>query len=145
MPKFSSVSKNVLKIEYDYDFLLTALASPVKDYHLCWHLNHHLGLQLEKKDDLEINDKKKHKLSWYSTYEYYDELNNYLHIMVSNKCSGEWLIPELKQADYFLIGKENCHLLDHDEFIGKIKKIPVVQTAFAVDPQELRSKQNLLF
>jgi hypothetical protein len=55
------------------------------------------------------------------------------------------LIPEQKQADHFLMIKGIIH---NDRKIGLLKLIKAttnVLTAFELDPNKLKSKDNLLF
>ncbi len=143
--KKEHVRKKVLDIGYDYDFLLAAIVSPVKDYMICWHLNRQLGFDLVRQQDLEINFLNRKKLGYFSCFEYKDLANHVSFVLLSNKSGGEWLIPELEKVDYFLMLRDNIEAVALKPIIESIKGIAVVQTVFEVDHHDLRSKQNLIF
>ena len=54
------------------------------------------------------------------------------------------LIPEQDQIDYFIIVKDGYEL-DLNNFLMELKKIDCILTAFQFNPEDLKSKANLLF
>ena len=134
--------RTILRIEYDYDFYLLALVSPIKDYRLCWMLNRSCDLDLKKQGDLEINSHKNKKLVYFSVYK--DDINQAHYNVISNKLMGEWLIPELKEADYFMMLRGNTSVKERESLLEKVKMDPEIQMAFEVNPTKLKSRQNLL-
>lgn len=136
--------RTVLRIEYDYDFYLLALVSPIKDYRLCWVLNKTCDLDLKKQGDLEINSQKNKKLVYFTVFEYQDKINQTYYNIISNKLMGEWLIPELKEADYFMMVRGNTSSMERESLLENVKIDPEIQMAFEVDPAKLKSRQNLL-
>ena len=138
------MGKHTLEIEYDYDFVLIGISSHEKDYRICWALNNQLGLNLIKTDALEIKDKKQVDPSFFSlfSFELPDEFMEYF--IIANRSEKGLLIPEQKQVDYFFIIRgeiENDKVMD---MIRLIKESSLVQTAFRVDVNALKSKQNLI-
>lgn len=138
------MGKHTLEIEYDYDFVLIGISSHEKDYRICWALNNQLGLDLVKTDALEIKDKKQDDPSFFSlfSFELPDEFMEYF--IIANRSEKGLLIPEQKQVDYFFIIRgeiENEKVMD---MIRLIKESSLVQTAFRVDVNALKSKQNLI-
>lgn len=139
------MAKSILKIEYDYDFLLFAIVSSAKDYRLCWHLNQLFEFNFTKQKDLEINLPKKKRLAYFSNYLFLDEANLCEYYLIGNKFSGGNFIPELKEADFLFLLKGEHGSLNKSDFLEKIKSLPVVQTVFEVNVKKLKSKQNLIF
>ncbi len=138
------MGKHTLEIAYDYDFVLIGISSHEKDYRICWALNNQLGLNLVKTDALEIKDKKQDDPSFFSlfSFELPDEFMDYF--IIANRSEKGLLIPEQKQVDYFFIIRgeiENDKVMD---MIRRIKESSLVQTAFRVDVNALKSKQNLI-
>ena len=138
------MGKHTLEIEYDYDFVLIGISSHEKDYRICWALNNQLGLNLIKTDALEIKDKKQDDPSFFSlfSFELPDEFMEYF--IIANRSEKGLLITEQKQVDYFFIIRgeiENNKVMD---MIRLIKESSLVQTAFRVDVNALKSKQNLI-
>ncbi len=139
------MTKYQLEVEYDYDFILIGICCHAKDYRLCWALNNQLTLKLEKEEDLKITLKNKTEANNYSIYGYYNEENHTSYSLIGNRGDHNFLIPEQKQADFFLMIKDN---FEHDikELMRQIRAIDFVLTAYEVqDIDQLKSKQNLLF
>lgn len=137
------MGKKLLRIEYDYGFILMGIVSGVKDYRLCWHLNQETFLNLEKIDDLRIGPG--HEESFHSRYKFSIEHTETDFYLLANKGSQLFLVPEMKQVDYFLIVYNLMNHMEPEKLVGEIGKMPVVQAAFNINPAELRSKENLLF
>jgi hypothetical protein len=138
------LGKYTLEIEYDYDFVLIGISSHEKDYRICWALNNQLGLNLTKTDALEIKDKKQDELSHFSlfSFEQPDEFMEYF--IIANRSEKGLLIPEQKQVDYFFIIRGEVDDEKVMEMVKQIKDSNLVQTAFRVDVNALKSKQNLI-
>lgn len=138
------MGKYTLEIEYDFDFVLIGISSHEKDYRICWALNNQLGLNLVKTDALEIKDKKLDEPSFFSLFcfEQPDEFMEYF--IVANRSEKGLLIPEQKQVDYFFIIRGEIDNEKVMEMVRMIKESSLVQTAFRVDVNALKSKQNLI-
>ena len=134
-----------LDFEYDYDFLLLGISCHEKDYRLCWAINNKLGFDLKKSQELEIKEKNRKELSSYSLYSF-EEIEKYReYYVIANRTNDRFLIPEQKQADYFILIKGNISRPEKDLFIKNIKEINMILAVFIINPNELKSKQNLLF
>ena len=137
------MSKLVLTIEEDYDFTLIGISCHTKDYRLCWELNKVLQTDLIRTTDFEIN-KKSEQVS-FSFYEFIDEANYLEYFLISNRAKNGFLIPEQKKVDFFLMVRGNISESLTKDIIGKINSLSLVLTSFNIDPNQLKSKQNLLF
>ncbi|MBI2272008.1 MAG: IPExxxVDY family protein [Bacteroidetes bacterium] len=139
------MAKLVLDIEYEYDFVLIGISCHEKDYRLTWALNNSLNLELAKTNDLQIDAKKHKEPLTYSMSAFENEQQHRQYYLISNRCLIAALVPEQKQADFFLMIKGT--LMDEDKatIIKRIKETPTVLTAFEIDPNKLKSKENLLF
>lgn len=133
------MSKFVLDVIEEYDFTLIGISCHAKDYRLCWELNKTLMIELVRAEDYQLEK------SSFSFYEYLDEDNFLEHFFIANRGNTGFLIPEQKSVDFFLISKGNISDSLSEEFICKINAISVVLTSFNIDPNQLKSKQNLLF
>ncbi|MFH1321040.1 MAG: IPExxxVDY family protein [Bacteroidota bacterium] len=106
----------------------------------------------------------------YSSYFYKDEEIKTSFTLISNKpihnsrqmtgeklqaetnCSSLWekstrrmLIPEQKKTDYFLMIKGSIKEKAKSNIVKKIKNILFVFMVYEIDPDKLKSKQELLF
>ena len=137
------MSKVLLNIEEDYDFILIGISCHTKDYRLCGAINKTLYIDLIRTGDLEIS--KKGEVSIYSFYEFLDNDNYLEYYLVSNLASNGYLIAEQKKVDFFLLVKGSTSIDLAKHIICKINSLSLVLTSFNIDPNQLKSKQNLLF
>ncbi len=152
------MSTQILTVEYEFDFILIGISSPSKDYKLGWELNKELGLNLCRIDDVLKQNviKSVHEESElivpeddgpnqsYSHYRHSDEEKGIEYDLVSNKSDGGLLIPEQKQADYFLIIRGVYNQAFGNKILSNIRKMTNVQTAFSIDANKLKSKEFLI-
>jgi len=138
------MKKFKLLIEDDFSFDLIGICSSNADYRLCWGINKALSIAFEKDNDLSLCFKKEGE-QLHSFYSYYDELEHVEYYLVKNVSRNfKKLIPEKNQIDYFLIIKNNFSRGIND-ILTSIKGIDSILTAFTFDPNELKSKDNLVF
>ncbi|GAB4132915.1 MAG: hypothetical protein Fur0041_04660 [Bacteroidia bacterium] len=134
-----------LEIEYDYDFILIGISCHEKPYRLAWAVNNELGITLERSELLSISLKKNEAPSGFVNFNFEHPDHEVSYTLVQNRSETGMLIPELSQADYFLIARGPFGTSEQDEILRRMKAVSFVLTAFAVDPEQLKSKQNLLF
>ncbi len=136
------MSKIILSLEEDYDFALLGISCHTKDYRLCWELNKVLNFDLIRSEDLEIS---KASIDKYSFYEFIDEDNYLEYYLISNRGNSGYLVPEHKKVDFFFMIKGNISDFLIDDILSKVNSLALVLTSFKIDPNQLKSKQNLLF
>lgn len=137
------MSKFSLEIEEDYDFFMLGICSHIKDYRLCWEINHEISIQLKKDPDLEVLSNGEKRSFSFNSYEKADKEHEFF--LISNKSALGYLIPEEKRCDYFLIVKGT---ISEEEEIGIIKKLNHsrnILTCYPIEASELRSRNNLIF
>jgi len=137
------LNKKLLKLEIEFDFVLVALACSLKDYRLCYLLNKNLRINLRKITDIEIVDR---KFSTHSFYSHFVSVEEHLEInLLSNRGIDHFLIPEMKQLDYFMIIKGFIDDEDLTDLLKNLTRIAEVSYTTLVDPHKLKSKNNLIF
>ncbi|WP_010182406.1 IPExxxVDY family protein [Aquimarina agarilytica] len=146
-------------------FYLCAIHASLPSYKMAFLLNRQLELKFSRvKNDVEVLTPK--NIEIYPRYVFEDDQNYTTFTLVKNKCliyeeisientdlfaesitqqTTKNLIPELKSVDYFL--KIETHNFNYSLklLISKILKITQVITAFAVDYETIKSKNNLIF
>ncbi|WP_111308873.1 IPExxxVDY family protein [Confluentibacter sediminis] len=144
-------------------YTLIAIHCTVEDYRLAYLLNDYLKIHLTRKpSDLDYNNGK----STFSIFEWEDPKYLITWNLVHNVCKSElyqkanqhslfdseekitktfYLIPEYKRVNYFL--KIDDEFNDNKEkyIIDTILKIPQISTAYSIDGNQLKSKNNLIF
>ncbi|WP_298550310.1 IPExxxVDY family protein [uncultured Algibacter sp.] len=144
-------------------YTLIAIHSSLEDYRLSYLLNKHLGIALSRKaTDLDF---KNGQIS-YSIYEWEDQKQLVTWSLVSNICKTEGLqqtdykslfdsqekiiktfqlLPEHKTVNYFLKIDSEFSFSKEKYILDIILKIPQIATAYSVDSNQLKSKENLIF
>jgi hypothetical protein len=136
--------KKFLKLDFDFDFVLIAITTPLKDYRLCYKVNLIAQTDFRKLDDLQLNFKQ-NTSKYHSFYLHQTPNSDCQFYLIANKGSDGLLIPEMKEVDFFVIIRE---YIDEDDllyFLNKLKTIKDIQAAVEINPERLKSRENLLF
>lgn len=155
-------NKMILNFVEEDDYALVAIHSSMEPYRLAFLLNKHLNLRLvrEKKD---IDFKHAEMIALYPLFRFFEPQKCLDYYLVSNKFRGNlthfgsseklfqeeafltsYLMKEFKKVDYFLKihDMEPAHLKN---MLFKLNKIPEIITAYSVETETLKSKENLIF
>ena len=138
------MSKTLLDFEYESDFQLIGLSCHQKDYRLAWFINKELGWELRKMNNLEVILKKGEKESFVRNT-FHDKENHLQFDLISNLGSEFYLIPEHRKADYFIRIDGYYDNSELSDLISKLRQIEIVNLAFQIDAEALKSKNNLHF
>ncbi|WP_394748262.1 IPExxxVDY family protein [Spongiimicrobium salis] len=143
---------------YEDSFALIAIHSSLEDYAIAYALNERLKSKLRRsRNDLDISENRS-----FPIFEWKDVVNDaYWTLIINNSIkkahtdevslfkeelsyTRHHLVPEYKEVDYFL--KIERDELDFGQDIVKlILTIPQVITAYMVESNKLKSKNNLIF
>jgi hypothetical protein len=141
----NAVSKFTLDVAYDFDFILFGISCHEKDYRISWALREKLEIDLCRGEDLVINPRKTATPEVYAVFEHFHDDNDSGYFLVSNRCESAFLIPEQKSFDYFLIIRGAYDTEFKEQILKQIREIPFVLAVVSINPQTLKSKQNLIF
>jgi hypothetical protein len=136
--------KKFLKLELDFNFVLIAITSPLKDYMLCYNINKWVATDFRKIDDLALSFKGVAP-NYFSIYLHQLIDSECEFFLISNKGTNGFLIPEMKETDYFVLIKGFIDDEDLNFFLERLKIIKDIQVAVEINPERLKSKENLLF
>ena len=136
--------KKFLKLDFDFDFVLIAVTSPLKDYRLCYKVNLAAQTDFRKIEDLTLSFKE-NGFKYHSCYLHKIPDSDCQFYFIANKGSNGFLISEMKEVDYFIIIKEFIDEEDLSHFLDRLKSINDIQAAIEINPKRLKSKENLLF
>ncbi len=142
------MKKTKLVVNYDYDFDLYGMISPSKEYTLAWHLNRGLGIRLVKEADMqfEVAGQRTVYISNYVCH-----CQHYIVRLLRNKPAEgagtgfAWLLPELKEFDYFLLLQGHHNLFDGPEHRQHLNNLAVIQYFTKIDTANLKNRENLIF
>ncbi|RKD12511.1 hypothetical protein BCY91_11785 [Pelobium manganitolerans] len=138
------LKKKLLEVGLDFDFKLLAITAQLRDYRLCHIINKYTESDFEKSDDLVISFKNT-GTKYYSCYTYFPDNVECYFTLLSNRGTDGLLIPEMKEIDFFIIIKEFIDDEDFDLFFAQLKQIPEIQAVAELNPNKLKSKENLIF
>jgi hypothetical protein len=139
------LNRKFLKFEIDFDFVLIAVTSSLKDYRVCFLINKYLNFNFAKTDDLEVDIYPGAEPVLFSLYRYSWETTETDFFFIGNKGSEGYLVPEIKSADYFLMIRNYIDDNELDTIISSLNKIPEIVAAVKIDPKKIKSRENLLF
>lgn len=148
---------------YDDSFSLLAMHCSLEEYRVAYLLNSFLNINLKRlPKDLDFE----YTTAQYPIYEWEDEEQLIVWNLFSNICKKEEesltssgslftnqdkivrsfnLIPEYKNVNYLLKISYDGNPINERSIINKIQNIPHVATVYAIDIEELKSKDNLIF
>lgn len=146
------------------EYLLIAIHSNVEDYKLAFLINKQLNYRFKRKEK-DLDFFKKEGLISFSIFEYQDTERDDVFYLLSNiyKSVAEkttsagslfdtneeektyFLLPEFKKTEFFLkIVSDEPEFYEYN-LVEKLNKIPSIVTAYQVDIESLKSKNNLNF
>ncbi|MEA1896713.1 MAG: IPExxxVDY family protein [Bacteroidota bacterium] len=136
--------KLTLNFQPELEFTLLGISSHENDYHLSWVLNQKLGLEFIKASNLVILQAEPELSQEFSVFNYEDEDALLMYNLISNKCEQGYLVPELKNIDFFMqiSGEINHGFLD--QLIEKLRSSGVVNASFVLDPKKIKAAEKLI-
>lgn len=138
------MSKKILKVDYNYDISIIGISSSLRDYRLCWFINNQLPVKFTRIDDLLIYSDFGEE-SYHSCFKFGLENSETDLYLLSNKSGNSYIVPEMKESDYFILSTESLLDEDQKELLLLLNKLDIIQAAYPIDPYSLKSKENLFF
>lgn len=137
-----------LIVEYDYSFDLYGIISSAKEYKLAWSVNKLLNTNLAKHQDLDFQFLS-NGIMYISNFQYDAEYDS-IRLLKNRSVEFEnvpkpFLIPELKQFDYFMQVHRETDAYVPELVLDKLRKASTIQFINTLDTQKLQSKDNLIY
>lgn len=147
------------------DYELIAIHSSLEDHRLAYFMNRELSILLEK-NPKDIGIKVKEGESFFSRFIFDDVDKDLTWNLIQNKntialarqntvslfeetgldvSTSVFLLPELKTVDYIIKIENTCDDFALNDLIDKLLSIRQITTAYKIDHQKLKSKNNLIF
>lgn len=158
------------KLIYDEDFeenfTLIAIHCSEEAYKMAFLMNQHLSLKLKRKQtDLDFSTEG--LLITFPLYDF-EDVHKYTHFyLVANKCKSveaslqssgglfsemvsekatvHYLLPEFKKVDYILKIYSDFETVPLRKFLSEINEIKQVISAYTLEMDNIKSKNNLIF
>jgi hypothetical protein len=139
------IQRYKLEVDYEYDFVLVGISSHEKPHRVAWGVNQALELDLARTESYMISLKKTEPVSEFTRFTWDHPDFEATYTLLSNKGTHGLLVPEQHQADYFLLAQGPFTGEDETAIIAGLRSVSFVLMAYRIDPQVLKSKQNLIF
>ncbi len=144
---------------YEDSYTLIALHSSLEDYAIVYALNLYFKSKFVRlRKDLSIAE-----YMIFPVFEWKDKLNDRYWTLVSNRSLEKeqisrtglfkeeatfitnYLLPEYKDVDYFIKIEHDEDETFADEIIKSLLKVEKIRTAYAIETNKLKSKNNLIY
>jgi hypothetical protein len=140
------IDNDALAEEFFDDTRLLGIVAPVKDYQLCWQLNHILRFDFRLNNDLEIQLTKRQRKYYFAIYEYPEPLTSLTHYLYNNQFDGEYLLPEFRHLDFLWLMKgDTVGDEDMQHLAVTLRSISGVQLVSELPAAQVKNKQHLIF
>lgn len=150
--------------EIDYD--LIGIHSALEDYRLAYLINQALLIKLSKSTE-EVGIWLKEGEAFFPKFTFDDQSHGIKWSLIPNQTeiqsntqelnqglfgATDWevfrkvyLISELKKVDYFLKIENNHNALPTHKIMKALKSVDRITTVYQIDPENIKSKNNLIF
>ena len=112
--------------ELSIDYKLVGLASSLKEYKLCYHLNNLLNCDFRKLNDQTFEPTDRSRVIQFSVFKSGEEQDKNQFIVFSNKNLNEVLLPEISNFDYVIQIKGKYSEDEMSALMNGIKQFPEV-------------------
>lgn len=152
--------------ELEEPFTLMAIHCSEEEYKVAYLINKFLHMRFKRRK-VDIDSTFNGLITTFPIFDFTDEINHNQYYLVSNKCrtveaslqsSGglfseinsekakdHFLLPEFKKVDYFLKLYSDFDEARLTTFVSEINKIKQIISAYIVETDKIKSKNNLIF
>ena len=128
----------------DSDYRLVGIATALKEYQVCHHLNQLVGCDFRKLEALVFEPKDRTRKIEFSVFKAEDASQN-TFVVFSNKNLGEYLLPEISNFDYIVQLRGKFADDDVTTLMDGIKQFPQVVMCLEVPLKKIKSKDRLSY
>lgn len=153
--------------EFDeVDYELIAIHTSLEDFRLAYFINQQLPIVLSRsRDEIGVTTKEGEAMFAKFVYDdvskdiYWTLFQNKNEIVVKEQSTEQnlfldenleinnkvYLLPEFKKVNFFLKIENNAGTYHIDEIIQKLNDVDWISTVYKVNPETIKSKNNLIF
>ena len=124
---------------------ILGIASTLKNYQLCFHIEKQLNIDFRTSQDLQIPLEKNKRSYSFTVYEFQQPALATEHFLYTNKNDGEALLPELQHLDYIWLIKGGFYNsnAEFSSLLQNLKLISGIQLVTEVSHEKIKSRDNL--
>lgn len=139
------VADKKIKNELPTDYQLIGIASSLREYKLCYHLNQLLRCDFRKLKDLVFEPTERTRTVQFSVFKAGEEEDLNKFIVFTNKSLGEVLLPEVSNFDYIVQIQGNYEIENVENLINGIRQFPEVMMTAEIPLKKIKSKERLIY
>lgn len=139
------MAERKIKNELSTDYILVGIASSLKEYKLCYHLNQLLACDFKKLKDLIFEPTDRTRKIQFSVFTGCDEGDRNQFIVFSNKNLDEVLLPEIGNFDYILQIHGKFEEEEMKNLMEGIREFPEVVMTAEIPLKKIKSKERLVY
>jgi len=139
------MAEKKIKSEIPADYKLVGVASSLKEYKLCYHLNSLLSCDFKKLNDLVFEPTDRSRKIQFSVFKAGSEEDKNQFMVFSNKNLNEVLLPEISNFDYILQIHGKLEADEIKNMMEGIKQFPEVMMTAEIPLKKIKSKERLVY
>ena len=141
----SALARKLLITPVRLNFRLLGILTTWKDYRVCWFLNRQMKADFRQIDGYQKPLEASQSNISFRTFHYCSELDRLNFYLFNNRSGNNYLLPELKAIDLILMVKGDDAAGMLRELQEKIRSNAALQRVIEIDPEKLKSGNNLVF
>jgi hypothetical protein len=134
-----------IKNELAADYILIGIASSLREYKLCHHLNLLLSCDFRKLKNLIFETSERSRNVQFSVFKAGQEGDLNTFIVFANKSLGEVLLPEVSNFDFIIQINGSYDNQKAENLIEGINQFPEVVMTAQVPLKKIKSKDRLVY
>jgi hypothetical protein len=139
------MAEKKIKNELSTDYKLVGIASSLKEYKLCYHLNNLLSCEFKKLKDLVFEPTDRTRKIQFSVFKAGEEDDVNHFFVFTNKNLQDVLLPEINNFDYVLQVHGRYEDENMKELVDGIKQFPEVVMTTEIPLKKIKSKERLVY
>lgn len=139
------MSKIKLELDFEPNFELVGISTPLLAHKVSFFLNSSLNFQLSRIDDLELLNRKNKKQHFFKRFEFLDDQYRRKYYLISNKDQGNYCLSSYSMIDYIILVKGKIAPKELENLIKKIKQIIDITYVVHIPLENLPGVENLMF
>lgn len=141
----SSMADKKIKYDPTDDYKVVGIASSLKEYKLCYHLNTFLNCDFKKLKDLIFEPTDRTRKIQFSVFKAGDENDKNYFVVFTNKDLQDVLLPEISNFDYVLQIHGKYEEEELKNLTSAIKQFPEVMMTAEIPLKKIKSKERLVY
>ena len=134
-----------IKNELDTDYVVIGIATSLREYKLCYHLNNLLECDFRKLKDITFEPTDRTRTSQFSVFKAASADNQMQYMVFANKNGGEVLLPEAASFDFLLRVDGNLEIEQVATLVDGIRNLPDVLLTAEIPARKIKNRERLVY